>query len=304
MHDARQTAPMNVTRTMNPFPSPPWLRQGAYGFGYWMAFLLVLEPGNLMRAAEAGAHLGLSHEAARMFGAALIGAMATPALLSLGHRFPLRGQYCLRNLLIHGLGASGLALGLILVSCVLAAWAFFHAWLPTMDEISGQVADNWGLLVYALIAEAGLTHLVDHARGKTDGASSLPASRAAGFLTHITVKVRGRQIRLALEQVDWLETQGNYLALHMGDATHLIRQTITALETQLDPRQFARVHRRAMVSLRNIQDLKPLTNGDAELRLRSGQVVRVSRSYRKQFVAILEQANAGVEDALPAAEER
>ncbi|MFC5743765.1 LytTR family DNA-binding domain-containing protein [Dyella tabacisoli] len=79
--------------------------------------------------------------------------------------------------------------------------------------------------------------------------------------------------------MDWLETQSNYLALHIGDATFLICQIIKAFETQLDPRQFARVHRRAMVSLYNIQDLKPRINGDAELRLRTGQVVRVSRSY-------------------------
>lgn len=83
--------------------------------------------------------------------------------------------------------------------------------------------------------------------------------------------------------MDWLETQGNYLALHIGDATYLVRQTIRAFDTQRDPQQFARVHRRVMVSLHSIQDLEPLTNGDAGLRLRTGQVVRVSRSYRKQL---------------------
>jgi len=237
----------------------------------------------------------------RILGAALIGAMATPAMLSLGDRFPLGGHRLLRHLFIHSLGAGGIALGLILLSCVLAAWVFFHEWLPTMEEITGQVADNWALLGYALFAQAALTRLLDHARGKKNDTSVLPASNAASFLTHINVKVRGRQIRVALDQVDWLETQGNYLALHMGDATHLIRQTVTAFETQLDPRQFARVHRRAMVSLRSIRDLKPLTNGDAELRLHTGQVVRVSRSYRKQLAANLEQTNTSIERELPLA---
>ncbi|ULU24096.1 LytTR family transcriptional regulator [Dyella terrae] len=289
VHGSRQTARMDATRAMiHPVP-PPWLRQGAYGFIYWLAFLLVLEPGNLMRASEMGAHLVLSHETARMLGAALIGAMTTPAMLLLGDRFPISGQHRLRNLLFHGLGVAGFALGLILLSCVLAAWAFSHTWLPTLGEIYWQVADNWLLLVYALIGQAAVARLLSRVRTTDDDAPSTLASTAARPLSHVTTKVRGRQVQVALDQVDWLETQGNYLALHVGDATYLIRQTITAFEVRLDPRQFARVHRRAMVCLHGIQDLKPLTNGDAELRLRTGQVVRVSRSYRKQLAASIEQ---------------
>jgi MFS family permease len=289
MHGSRQTARMDATRAMiHPVP-PLWLRQGAYGFIYWLAFLLVLEPGNLMRASEMGAHLGLSHEAVRMLGAALIGAATTPAMLLLGDRFPVRGQHRLRNLLFQVLGIGGFALGLILLSCLLAAWGFSHAWLPTLGEIYWQVADNWLLLVYALIAQAAVAHLLTTWRRSGSEAPSVLASTAARPLSHVTTKVRGRQVQLALDQVDWLETQGNYLALHAGDTTYLIRQTITAFEAQLDPRQFVRVHRRAMVSLHGIRDLKPLTNGDAELRLRTGQVVRVSRSYRKQLATGIEQ---------------
>jgi len=284
---------MHAAKAMTVPPLPPWLRQGAYGFAYWLLFLLVLEPGNLLRASEAGIPLGLTHETTRMFGAALIGALATPPLVLLGDRFPLSGHHHLRNLLVQALGVGGMALGLILLSCVLAAWAFFHAWLPTWDEIYWQVADNGLLLVYALIAQAALTRLLDRTQSATSETPPPSPSEMASFLTHVTTKVRGRQLQLALDQVDWLDTQGNYLALHIGDTTHLIRQTITAFETQLDPRQFVRVHRRAMVSLRAIQDLKPLTNGDAELRLHTGQLVRVSRNYRKQLAAGMAKTMAG-----------
>lgn len=272
---------MSSARTAPRRPSAPWPRQCVFGFAYWMLFLLVLEPGNLIRASEMGADLGLGHELVRMLGAASIGALTTPALLLLVARFPLRGEQRLRNLLLHALGVGAFALGLIVISCVLAAWVFAGTWLPTLAELRWQLADNWSLLVYALVAQAAIAHLPG-SRCKADDASGAPPAPARP-LSHVMTKVRGRQTLVALSQVDWIETQGNYLALHAGDSVHLVRQTITAFEAQLDPRHFVRVHRRALVAVDRIQDLKPLTNGDAELRLRGGQAIRVSRRYRKQL---------------------
>jgi hypothetical protein len=213
----------------------------------------------------------------------------------LSERFPLAGHKRLRNLLVQGLGVSGFAFGMISISCVLAAWAFFGTWLPTLDEVRGQLADNWSLLVYALAAQVAVAHLLLSLRKTGDPSNAdpaMPAPAAARPLTHVVAKMRGRQILIALSQVDWIETQGNYLALHVGDSAHLIRQTLASFETQIAAGQFFRVHRRALVCVDRIQDLKPLTNGDAELRLRGGQVVRVSRRYRKQLERIREKNGA------------
>ena len=289
----RQTSAMtSATSTTQQAPTLPWQLQCGYGFAYWLVFLLVLEPGNLVRASEAGIHLGVAHETLRMLGAASVGAMTTPALLSMSGRFPLFGRKRLRNLLIQGLGVSGFALGLITISCVLAAWAFFGNWLPTLDEVRWQLADNWSLLVYALVAQVAVTHLLGNLRKASDKSDANPVPAMARPLSHVLTKARGRQILIALNQVDWIETQGNYLALHVGDTAHLIRQTLASFETQLGAEHFVRVHRRALISVDRIQDLKPLTNGDAELRLRGGQVVRVSRRYRKQLERIRQKSRS------------
>ncbi|WP_157971369.1 LytTR family DNA-binding domain-containing protein [Dyella sp. C9] len=261
-----------------------------FGFAYWLAFLVMLEPGNLLRASEAGTHLGMIHEALRMLGAALIGAMATPALLWWSERFPLTALRPWRNLLMQALGVVGLALGLSVLSCILAAWAFYRSWLPTAHELYWQVTDNGVLLAYALGAQVVAARLLGRRYPTDAGTPATHRPVTAGPLTHVTTKMRGRQILVAMNQVDWIETQGNYLALHTGQNTYLIRQTITAFEAQLDSRQFVRVHRRALVCIERIQDLKSLTNGDAELRLRSGQTVRVSRLYRKQLATRMELA--------------
>jgi two-component system LytT family response regulator len=281
----RQTSRMTSANSTTQWARPlTWQLQCLFGFVYWLVFLVILEPGNLVRASEAGVYLGVAHEALRMLGAASIGAMTTPALLSLSERFPPFGRNRLRNLLIQGLSVSGFALGLIAISCVLAAWAFSGTWLPTTDEVRWQLADNWSLLVYALAAEAAIASLLGNRRKVSDASDPPPApTPTTGPLSHVMTKARGRHILITLSQVDWIESQGNYLALHVGDAAHLIRHTLATFEAQLDPENFVRVHRRALVSIDRIQDLKPLTNGDAELRLRSGQLVRVSRRYRKQL---------------------
>jgi two-component system LytT family response regulator len=51
------------------------------------------------------------------------------------------------------------------------------------------------------------------------------------------------------EEIDWLEAEGNYVRLHAGKESYLLRDTISALESQLDPKKFIRVHRSAIVNM-------------------------------------------------------
>jgi DNA-binding LytR/AlgR family response regulator len=101
------------------------------------------------------------------------------------------------------------------------------------------------------------------------------------------VNTRGRIDLVRLDTVDWIESQGNYLALHLGGATHLVRDTLTRLEPQLDPARFVRVHRRAIVRIDRVDAMAPLSGGDAELRLTTGARVRVSRAHRERVRAAL-----------------
>ena len=86
-------------------PRPAWLRAHAWVFLYWLAFLLVLEPGNSLRAHQLGQTLSLPHEALRIVLAALLGTTVTSAVQGLVERFPLRGPDLGRRLLIHAAGA-------------------------------------------------------------------------------------------------------------------------------------------------------------------------------------------------------
>jgi two-component system LytT family response regulator len=97
----------------------------------------------------------------------------------------------------------------------------------------------------------------------------------------VTIKTRGRLGHLDLATVEWIESQGNYVALRVGGRSHLIRETMHAYAKRLDPARFVRVHRRTIVDIHRVREIQPLANGDSLLILQDGQEIRASRSYRE-----------------------
>lgn len=109
------------------------------------------------------------------------------------------------------------------------------------------------------------------------GASPQTPRHAERFL----VKVGDRTLIVPAQDVRWAKSDGNYVDLFTASGTHTIRETITALEAQLDPARFVRVHRRVIVAIDFIKELQPWFAGDQVLILRDGTKLRVSRTRRE-----------------------
>ena len=107
------------------------------------------------------------------------------------------------------------------------------------------------------------------------------------FLKRLTIKLTGRTILLPTDEIDWIETHGNYLKVHAGRDSHLIRGTMQSLETKLDPEKFVRVHRSVIVNVEKIKEIYPRSNGDQDLVLHNGRQLMLSRNYRDKFFAAL-----------------
>jgi DNA-binding LytR/AlgR family response regulator len=267
--------PMNTSSTR---ALPAWAYQVTLGFLYWIAFLLVLEPDNVLRASQAGHPLAWSLEILRIGVAGLLGAPTASLLFYLTRRFPVIGPRILSHATFHLAAAALLSVLLILISCVMVAWALKHQWLPDLAEISDNLVSNGLLLVYALCALSALAHVINFFPRLTSPSED---QKKPLHLERVTVKQRGRISVIHLIEVDWIETLGNYLALHVGASVHLIRETSVAFEAKIDPALFVRIHRRAIVAINRIKDLQPTANGDAVLRLTDGQELNVSRNHRK-----------------------
>jgi two-component system, LytTR family, response regulator len=94
-----------------------------------------------------------------------------------------------------------------------------------------------------------------------------------------TVRVGARTVLVDAADVERIEADGDYATLHAAGKTYLVRERLHALALRLDPQQFQRVHRSAIVRLDMVAELRALTNRDAVLRLRDGTVLRASRTY-------------------------
>jgi two-component system LytT family response regulator len=102
-------------------------------------------------------------------------------------------------------------------------------------------------------------------------------------LERFVIKSGGRVFFVRSEEIDWIEAAGNYVKLHVGNDTHLFRETMNALEAQLDPDTFFRIHRSHIVNIERVKELQPWFNGEYVVFLRSGTRLTLSRGYREKL---------------------
>ena len=85
---------------------------------------------------------------------------------------------------------------------------------------------------------------------------------------------------VSLAEVDYIESAGNYVRLHVGTEEHRLRIRLTEMEQQLDRSRFARIHRTVIVNVSRVAEIQPWFSGDAIVILRDGTKLRLSRHYR------------------------
>jgi two-component system LytT family response regulator len=120
-------------------------------------------------------------------------------------------------------------------------------------------------------------------------AAGQPARR---YATMLPIRSGRETIRLDVATIDWIDAAGDYMCLHAGGQTHVLRATMKELEDMLDPSVFQRVHRSTIVNLARVRSLRPHVNGECFLRLQSGQEVKLSRSFRDKVEMLLDRSGA------------
>jgi two-component system LytT family response regulator len=105
---------------------------------------------------------------------------------------------------------------------------------------------------------------------------------------------QGREIvRVPMASIEWIDAAGDYMCIHAGGQTHILRGTMKDLEDVLDPRLFQRVHRSTIVNLSRVKSLRAHMNGEYFLTLEGAQEVKMSRSYRDKVEYFLKGSRQG-----------
>lgn len=106
------------------------------------------------------------------------------------------------------------------------------------------------------------------------------------YARRILVGDRDRQRFLSVHEIEWLESDGNYVRLHASGGTHAVRSTMTDLLARLDPATFVRIHRGTAVNLDRVREIQPWFAGRYLVLLEDGTELRVSRGYRDDLLRL------------------
>lgn len=107
------------------------------------------------------------------------------------------------------------------------------------------------------------------------------------YLERFAVKNNETVLFIRCEDVDSIEAEGNYVRLNLGHSSHLLRDTLNNVESQIDPRKFVRIHRRTIVNIDRIKELQTWSRGEYRVVLQSGAHYTLSRGYRQHFDELL-----------------
>jgi two-component system, LytTR family, response regulator len=110
------------------------------------------------------------------------------------------------------------------------------------------------------------------------------------YLERLVVRANGRILILRVAEIDWIEAASNYVRLHAGGKEFLLRETMTALESKLDPMDFVRIHRSTIVRVDRIRELEPLFQGDYVVVLDDTTRLTSSRGYRERLQELLQSS--------------
>jgi two-component system LytT family response regulator len=99
----------------------------------------------------------------------------------------------------------------------------------------------------------------------------------------LAVRNNGQVLFLAPEEIEWIEAAGNYVRLNADGESHLLRETMSGVESKLPGDRFLRIHRSAIVNLEAVRELRPSPHGDFVVVLRNGKTLPLSRGCRDRL---------------------
>jgi hypothetical protein len=142
--------------------------------------------------------------------------------------------------------------------------------------------DIWGF-ISILIVIKGYGFIISRLQGEACPISVGEEENITQRFDRLLVKKLGKEFIVKVEDIEWLESSGNYVNLHSKGRIYPTRATLTQLISQIEEQGFCRIHRSHAVNLNNIESITPLGSGDSEVTLNNGKVLNLSRRYKNAF---------------------
>lgn len=209
-----------------------------------------------------------------------------PALLWFDRRFPLRIGTWRKALPAHFAFSVVFSFGHVLFMYLarqrLFPWLLerpYH-WDAWASEFFYEYLKDWRTYFYFLSLIYLYRFVLLRLRGEAGFVDARDEPQAAPSPDRFLVKKLGREFLVRTQDIDWIESAGNYVNLHVGQRVYPLRGTMTQTAERLESQGFARVHRQAIVNLDRVDQIEVFDSGDGQMRLTTEATVPVSRRYR------------------------
>ena len=153
-------------------------------------------------------------------------------------------------------------------------------WSQSLDYDFGNIfieflyeyrKDLWSF-IFILIFIKGYGFIVSHLQGEASPIAVGEEENITQRFDRLLVKKLGKEFIVKVEDIEWLESSGNYVNLHIKGRIYPTRATLTQLISQIEEQGFCRIHRSHAVNLNNIDSITPLSSGDSEVKLNNGKI--------------------------------
>jgi two-component system LytT family response regulator len=99
----------------------------------------------------------------------------------------------------------------------------------------------------------------------------------------LAIKDAGKTTWVLQEDIEWIDAAGDYMCVHVAGQTHIMRKTMKELDQELDTDILQRIHRSTIVNVKHVKAMQSHINGEYFLTLKSGNVVKLSRTYKDKL---------------------
>ncbi len=222
------------------------------------------------------------------YSSALSASLLIPLVFLLLKWAPLNWLSLKKNLLWHLLGSVAFSLAHVAIMVLLRKLAFMSQQMTyTYGELPVELfyeyrKDAW-LYVLVVLASYCFRFILSRMIGEAQLVADGEDGTAQDDCDRLLVKKLGKEFIIKVEDIEWLESSGNYVNLHIKGRIYPTRATLGALVEQLSHKGFCRVHRSYGINLDAVSSIAPQASGDAEITLLDGKVLSLSRRYREEF---------------------
>jgi len=229
-------------------------------------------------------------------------ALAIPLLLWFDHRVPIRLAKWLRNLASHVVFSFVFSFFHVVTMYWARIWVFraiddsstYH-WANWPAEFGYEYLKDFNTYFSILALIYLYRFIIRRLQGEAGFLSEDKDETAtSGMSDRFLVKKLGREFLVRIDEIDWIESCGNYVNLHVGHRVYPLRETMKRIDERLLPLGFQRVHRSAIVNLDQVAEIVAFDTGDGQAKLRSDAMVPVSRRFRQELRERLSQESSGV----------